>query len=71
MLFSGFSVIPTMADEYHNPSRDVVIGMLSSILITVFIILAFVILIVPYFKVSNIKEFIHNSESIQIGKKLC
>ncbi|QEK39490.1 APC family permease [Candidatus Sneabacter namystus] len=35
--FAGFSVIPTMADECHNPSRDVVIGMLSSILITALI----------------------------------
>lgn len=33
--FNGFSVIPTLADSCKNPSKDVVVGVLGSVFITI------------------------------------
>lgn len=35
--FSGFSVIPTLADSCRNPSRDITLGILGSVILTLLI----------------------------------
>lgn len=52
--FNGFSVIPTLADSCKNPSKDVVVGVLGSVLVTIAVYVLVASLAVGFCHYSNL-----------------
>lgn len=52
--FTGFTVIPTLADSCQNPSRDTVVGILGSVFITMAVYIVVSLLAVGFCHYSNL-----------------